>query len=128
MLCVPRLAEQPMQSHINVGSGSDVTIAESAHAEGQTVGYQRRIEFDTNKPDGVPRKRMDSRRLNALGWQPSIDLPTGLKTAYQDFVLLDRLYQFLWHRTAPYAFTEQVECNAARHIQSKYTQSVEASF
>jgi GDP-L-fucose synthase len=75
----------PMQSHINVGSGSDITIAELAQAIGQTVGYQGRIEFDTSKPDGAPRKWMDSTRLNALGWQPAVNLLTGLKTAYQDF-------------------------------------------
>jgi GDP-L-fucose synthase len=75
----------PMQSHINVGSGSDITIAELAQAIGQTVGYQGCIEFDTSKPDGAPRKWMDSSRLNALGWQPAVNLPTGLKTAYQDF-------------------------------------------
>ena len=75
----------PMQSHINVGSGQDITIAELALTIGQTVGYQGRIEFDATKSDGAPRKWMDSSRLNALGWQPSVDLPTGLKIAYQDF-------------------------------------------
>ena len=76
----------PMQSHINVGSGSDVTIAEVAQAIAQTVGYSGEIEFDTSKPDGAPRKWMDSSRLNALGWQAKVDLHQGLATAYQDFV------------------------------------------
>src|SRR5659263_98528 len=62
----------PMQSHINVGFGSDITIAEVAHAIGQAVGYSGRITFDANKPDGAPRKWMDSSRLNALGWQPKV--------------------------------------------------------
>ena len=77
---------QPMQSHINVGSGSDVTIAELAQAIAQTVGYTGQIEFDTTKPDGSPRKWMDSKRLNDLGWQTQISLLEGLKLAYQDFV------------------------------------------
>ena len=76
----------PMQSHINVGSGSDVTIAEVAHTIAQTVGYAGQIEFDTSKPDGAPRKWMDSSRLNALGWQTKVDLHNGLAAAYQDFV------------------------------------------
>ena len=76
----------PMQSHINVGSGSDVTIAELAQTIAQTVGYAGQIEFDTSKPDGAPRKWMDSSRLNALGWQAKVDLQHGLAAAYQDFV------------------------------------------
>jgi GDP-L-fucose synthase len=77
---------QPMQSHINVGSGSDLTIAELAHQIAQTVGYKGQITFDTNKPDGAPRKWIDSARLNALGWTPQIHLQQGLATAYQDFL------------------------------------------
>lgn len=76
----------PMQSHINVGSGSDVTIAEVSQTIAQTVGYQGQIEFDISKPDGAPRKWMDSSRLNALGWQAKVDLRHGLAAAYQDFV------------------------------------------
>jgi GDP-L-fucose synthase len=76
----------PMQSHINVGSGSDVTIANVAEIIAQTVGYQGQIEFDASKPDGAPRKWMDSSRLNALGWQTKVDLHNGLAAAYQDFV------------------------------------------
>jgi len=77
---------QPMQSHINVGSGSDVTISELAHHIARTVGYTGQITFDASKPDGAPRKWMDSSRLNALGWKPQIALQQGLDTAYQDFV------------------------------------------
>jgi GDP-L-fucose synthase len=76
----------PMQSHINVGSGSDVTIYEVAQAISQAVGYAGQIEFDTSKPDGAPRKWMDSSRLNALGWQAKVDLQQGLAAAYKDFV------------------------------------------
>ena len=77
---------QPMQSHINVGFGSDITIKELALAVGKTVGYQGIIDFDTSKPDGSPRKLMDSRRLNALGWQAKVSLDAGLAAAYQDFI------------------------------------------
>lgn len=75
----------PMQSHINVGFGSDITIFELAHAVGRAVGYGGRISFDASKPDGAPRKWMDSTRLNRLGWQPQVDLASGLDKAYQDF-------------------------------------------
>jgi GDP-L-fucose synthase len=77
----------PMQSHINVGSGSDVTIAEVAQAIAQTVGFKGQIEFDTSKPDGPPRKWMDSSRLNALGWQAKVGLHEGLDVAYQNFLV-----------------------------------------
>ena len=76
---------QPMLSHINVGFGSDVTIAELAQAVGQTVGYQGTIEFDSSKPDGAPRKWMDSSRLNGLGWTARVGLGEGLERAYKDF-------------------------------------------
>ena len=76
----------PMQSHINVGSGTDVTIAEVAQIIAQTVGYSGQIAFDTTKPDGAPRKWMDSSRLNSLGWQAKVDLQQGLALAYQDLL------------------------------------------
>jgi len=76
----------PMQSHINVGFGSDVTISELAHAVGNAVGYQGQIGFDPSKPDGTPRKWMDSGRLNRLGWQAQVNLDRGLQLAYQEFV------------------------------------------
>ncbi|WP_101102348.1 GDP-L-fucose synthase [Macromonas bipunctata] len=77
---------QPMLSHINVGYGSDVTIAEVARTIAQVVGYQGEITFDTSKPDGTPRKLMDSSRLQGLGWQPKIGLAEGLKQAYANFL------------------------------------------
>ncbi len=76
---------QPMKSHINVGFGEDITIKELALAVSNTVGYQGVIDFDTSKPDGSPRKLMDSRRLNTLGWQTKVCLETGLAAVYQDF-------------------------------------------
>ncbi len=77
---------KPMQSHINVGSGSDVTIAELAHKIAHIVGYTGQIIFDSGRPDGAPRKLMDSSRLNALGWVPQTELQEGLEAAYQDFL------------------------------------------
>jgi len=77
---------KPMQSHINVGFGSDQTISELARAVATAVGYQGQISFDTSKPDGSPRKLMSSDTLNSLGWKPKISLHDGLKKAYQDFL------------------------------------------
>ena len=79
---------QPMQSHINVGFGSDVTIKELAQAVASATGYQGKVSFDPSKPDGSPRKWMDSGRLNRLGWKPKMDLESGLKAAYSVFVEL----------------------------------------
>ena len=75
----------PNQSHLNVGYGADLTIAELAHAVGQAVGFQGRITFDATKPDGAPRKLIDSGRLNGLGWLPKTALPAGLHNAYSEF-------------------------------------------
>ena len=77
---------QPMLSHINVGYGSDVTIAEAAQTIAQVVGYTGAVTFDTTKPDGTPRKWMDSSRLNALGWQPKMHLQKGLAATYADYL------------------------------------------
>ena len=77
---------EPMQNHINVGYGSDVTIADLANAVGNVVGYAGKISFDVTKPDGAPRKWMDSGKLNHLGWKPLVDLNAGLSQAYADFL------------------------------------------
>ncbi len=77
---------QPMLSHIIVGFGGDVTIRELALAVGDVVGYAGDITFDASKPDGTPRKLLDSQRLRDLGWQPTVDLREGLKRAYEDFL------------------------------------------
>lgn len=78
---------KPMLGHINVGYGEDITIRELAEFIGKTVGYQGEITFDHTKPDGAPRKLMDSARLNALGWKPQVNLEIGLDAAYQDFLV-----------------------------------------
>lgn len=76
---------EPMQSHINVGFGSDVTINELAHAVAKATGYEGNISFDPSKPDGSPRKWMSSERLNHLGWNAQVGLEQGLIQAYADF-------------------------------------------
>ena len=80
---------EPMQSHINVGFGSDITINELAHAVAKAISYLGNISFDPSKPDGSPRKWMDSSRLNALGWNAKINLESGLASAYKDFLRLN---------------------------------------
>jgi GDP-L-fucose synthase len=77
---------QPMLSHINVGFGSDITIRQAAQTVAEVVGYQGNIEFDTSKPDGTPKKLMDSSRLERLGWKAGIPLEEGLKQAYAEYV------------------------------------------
>jgi GDP-L-fucose synthase len=77
---------QPMLSHINVGTGEDITIRQLAETLGKVIGYAGRIEFDPTKPDGAPRKLMDVSRLHALGWKASVEFEEGLTRAYADFL------------------------------------------
>ena len=88
---VYRAHTQPMQSLINVGCGKDITIRQLAELVGQAVGYQGKIEFDATRPNGTPRKLMDSGRLNALGWQARVHMKQGLVAAYEDFMSGDTL-------------------------------------
>ncbi len=71
---------------INVGTGSDLTIAEFAACVAEVVGYQGEIVFDPARPDGVPQKLLDVSRLAALGWRARTSLRVGLAQAYRDFV------------------------------------------
>ena len=75
----------PMCSHINVGYGSDISIKELALLIAKTVGYQGQIIFDDSKPDGTPRKLLDSQLLADLGWQAQILLEQGIKSTYKWF-------------------------------------------
>ena len=77
---------EPMQSHLNVGFGSDVTIAQLAQAVAKAVGYPGTIALDSTKPDGSPKKLMNSKRLNTLGWKAAVYLEEGLALAYAQFV------------------------------------------
>lgn len=77
---------EPMHSHLNVGTGEDVTIAALAQLVGEVVGYRGRIRFDTTKPDGTPRKLLDVYRLRRLGWQAGTPLAQGLRRTYAAFL------------------------------------------
>ncbi len=83
---VYRANVHPMLSHINVGTGEDVTIRELAETVAAVVGYRGRIAFDTDKPDGTPRKLLDVSKLAGLGWKAKIPLVDGLRDAYGWFV------------------------------------------
>lgn len=84
--CVFLLKYYSDMSHVNVGFGNDVTIAELARLVADVVGFTGRIERDTFKPDGTPRKLMDSSRLAGLGWTPRIALKPGIEDAYRAFL------------------------------------------
>jgi GDP-L-fucose synthase len=84
--CIYLLEHYSEEQFINVGSNTEVSIRELSEIVERVVGYEGKIIWDTSKPDGSPRKLMDSSRLFALGWKPSIDLPTGIKLAYEDFL------------------------------------------
>jgi GDP-L-fucose synthase len=73
---------QPMLSHINVGTGSDVSIADLARAIAQITGFEGRISFDATKPDGTPRKLLDVSRLTNMGWTAGVSLEDGIRQTY----------------------------------------------
>lgn len=71
---------------LNVGYGTDISIADLAKTIAKTVGYLGQLKFDTTKPNGTPKKLMDSSKIMHLGWKPTIDLELGIALAYQDFL------------------------------------------
>ncbi|MDB5879923.1 MAG: GDP-fucose synthetase [Variovorax sp.] len=77
---------QPMNSHINVGSGEDLSILELARLVSDVVGYKGEIRCDADKPDGAPRKLLDISRIRELCWAPKMALRTGIESAYRDFL------------------------------------------
>lgn len=79
----------PMQSQVNVGSGEEITIKDLAFVLAKIIDYKGTIKFDTSKPDGAPRKLMDSHRINTLGWKAQVSLEKGLAATYKNF--LDKL-------------------------------------
>ena len=74
---------KPMLSHINVGTGKDVTILEMAEAMKRVVGFKGELKFDSTKPDGSKRKLIDVERLTAMGWSYNVELEDGLKSTYK---------------------------------------------
>ncbi len=73
-------------SHINAGTGDDITIRELADLIGDVVGFQGSVNYDQTKPDGMPRKLLDVTRIRSLGWQPHVSLRDGLQRSYEDFL------------------------------------------
>jgi GDP-L-fucose synthase len=90
--CVFLLQHYSEEQFINVGSGSDITIRELAETIRRIVGFQGEIAWDPSRPDGTPRKLMDSSRMFALGWKPEVDLETGIRLAYEDFLRQQALH------------------------------------
>ena len=80
---------QPMLSHVNIGTGSDVSIKELAETIKRVIGYNGELVFDVTKPDGTQRKLMDVSLLNAMGWKATVSLLDGLKFTYQEFLKSD---------------------------------------
>ncbi|MCS3504622.1 GDP-L-fucose synthase family protein [Achromobacter sp. AGC78] len=84
--CVMLMEHPDAEGIYNIGAGKDISIADLAALVARVVGYQGRIVYDTGKPDGTPRKLMDSSRVQALGWQPTVSLSDGIALAYGHFL------------------------------------------
>jgi GDP-L-fucose synthase len=84
--CVFVLEHYSDEQHVNVGSAQEITIADFAKLVAEIVGYQGRLVFDTSRPDGVPRKLLDSAKLNAMGWRARTPLREGLTRTYEAFL------------------------------------------
>jgi len=84
--CVFLMANYNEEEFINIGFGSDLTIRELAETVRRAVGFKGDIVWDTSRPDGTPRKLMDSSRIFAMGWKPQVDLEAGIQRAYADFL------------------------------------------
>ena len=83
--CVFLMRQYSDEPPVNVGWGEDISIAELARLIADTVGFNGELRFDRSKPDGTPRKLLDTSRLTALGWQPKIHLKAGLASTYEWF-------------------------------------------
>lgn len=81
----PQQSPQVRNTHINIGYGSDVSIQELAESIREIVGFSGELVFDTSKPDGTPRKLMDSSKIHALGWKPSVSLEEGIARVYRHY-------------------------------------------
>lgn len=86
--CAVLLEKYDSEEPINVGAGYDLTIRQLANRIKTVVGFKGEIRYDESKPDGTPRKLLDSTRINQLGWEPKTNLTVGLQRAYEDY--LDR--------------------------------------
>jgi GDP-L-fucose synthase len=81
---------EPMCSHINVGSGEEFSINELSKIIAEVIGFNGKIKFDSSKPDGTPRKILNSGKINKMGWKSSVSLKEGLKIAYKDFLKIKK--------------------------------------
>jgi GDP-L-fucose synthase len=84
--CVELMNHYSGEDPVNIGTGRDMTISELADAIAHTVGYTGRIEWDTTKPDGTPRRLLDNSKLIDLGWRPQVKFMDGLRMTYEDFI------------------------------------------
>ena len=84
------LREYEGVEHLNVGSGEEISIFDLAHLVKRVVGYAGEIRWDASKPDGTPRKLMDSSRLREMGWRPEMGLREGIAIVYKDYLLLPK--------------------------------------
>jgi GDP-L-fucose synthase len=84
--CVYLMQNYDGEGWINVGWGRDETIAELAQTISRVVGFEGALRFDTSKPDGTPRKLLDTSRLTTLGWSPRIELEAGIRSTYEWFL------------------------------------------
>ena len=80
-------ASGTVQAHINIGSGREISIRQLAETVREVIGFKNKLLFDASKPDGTPRKLMDSTRLRILGWEPKVDFKKGIELAYRDFLI-----------------------------------------
>lgn len=84
--CVMLMEHPQAEGIYNIGAGQDISIADLARLVARVVGYEGNIVYDSSKPDGTPRKLMDSARMQALGWKPEISLTHGITLAYGHFL------------------------------------------
>jgi len=78
--------DRPMVSHINIGTGSDMTIHKLAEITKEVVGYKGDVIWDRSKPDGMPQKLLDISRLNSIGWKPEVTLKEGIARTYASYI------------------------------------------
>ena len=84
--CLYLMKNYDQESFVNIGTGTDITIKELAEMVGKVVGFEGSIQWNTDKPDGTPRKLMDVSKLHKMGWHHTINLADGIAKAYQDFL------------------------------------------
>ena len=84
--CLYLMKNYDQESFVNIGTGTDITIKELAEMVGKVVGFEGSIQWNTDKPDGTPRKLMDVSKLHTMGWHHTINLADGIAKTYQDFL------------------------------------------